>query len=112
MNEPRPTKQDDKKPFDAGDAEAVRGREKLSKEGERLRQAGLKRIVENEDSRAWLWDLMAFCGIARSSFTGNSTTFFNEGQRNVGLKIQAELVKHHPDKYITMMKEGDKHAAA
>jgi hypothetical protein len=55
-------------------------------------------IVENEDARAWLWDLMGFCGIARSSFTGNSTTFFNEGQRNVGLKVQAELVKYFPEK--------------
>lgn len=112
MNEPRQTKQDEpKRPFDAGDAEAVRGREKLTKESERRRVNGLKVIVENEDARAWLWELLGFCGIARSSFTGNSETFFREGQRNVGLRIQAELVKHHPEKYITMMKEGEKHAA-
>lgn len=108
---PRQVQQQGKTVFDAGDADAVRGREKLTKEAERKRLNGLKVIVENEDARAWLWDLMGFCGIARSSFTGNSTTFFNEGQRNVGLKVQAELVKYFPERYITMMKEGEKHAA-
>lgn len=101
----RPTEQ--RPPQDAGDAEQVAQRKRKAADRERLRIAGLKRIVEHEDSRTWLWDLLGFCGIARSSFTGNSETFFREGARNVGLKVQAELVKHCPESYITMMKEGE-----
>lgn len=109
MNQPgqprQPKPADSKEPFNAGDPEAIKKRERDSKDLERRRINGLKVIVENEDARLWLWGLLEFCGISRSSFTGNSETFFREGARNVGLKVQAELVKNYPESYITMMKE-------
>lgn len=45
-------------------------------------------IVKKDSSgRMVLWDILEFCGVFRSSFTGNSKTYFNEGQRDVGLYI-------------------------
>lgn len=108
--QPRQTKQDERTPYNAGDAQQVDERKRQAKDIERRRIAGLKAIVDHPDARLWLWGLLSFCGIARSSFTGNSETFFREGQRNVGLRIQAELTEHHPDKYIDMLKEGAKNA--
>lgn len=96
-----------REPFDAGDPVQVKKREASAKELERRRIAGLKAMVENADCRLWLWDLLGNCGIYRSSFTGNSETFFKEGQRNVGLKVQAELVRYFPESYVTMMREGE-----
>lgn len=92
--------------FNAGDEEQVAERKKLSATQEAQRIEGLRKIVNDPDSRLWLRDLLGFCGIGRSSFTGNSQTFFLEGQRNVGLRVQGELVKHYPDAFITMLKEG------
>ena len=92
-------------PFNAGDPEAVRDRRESAKRGDEARVRGLRYILANQDAREWLWDLMGFTGLNKTSFTGNSQTFFLEGQRNVGLKIQADIVKHSPESMVAMMKE-------
>lgn len=89
------------------DPRAVEGKKKRSEQREQRRLNGLRKILSEQDGRLWLWDLLSFCGISRTSFTGNSTTFFNEGQRNIGLKVQADLTKHFPDDYIKLLKEGE-----
>jgi len=58
--------------------------------------------------RRVIWDLMVECKMNELSFTGNSTTFFNEGQRNIGLKIQSKIVKSNPDAYLKMMVDAQK----
>lgn len=92
-------------PYDAGDEGKVAAKTQESRAREARRMRGLGKVLADADSRYWLWDLLSFCGISRSSFTGNSTTFFNEGQRNVGLKVQGEIVKSFPEQYVSMMKE-------
>ena len=64
-----------------------------------------KWVVSTEQGRRFLWDLLAFTGVYRSSFTGNSTTFFNEGRRDVGLKLIGQLNEYAPEVYVTMLKE-------
>lgn len=101
-----PAKPDAVDPVDVGDPDQVKARKDKAKLADTARIMGLKSICADPNARAWLRDVLDFCGIHRTSFTGNSTTFFNEGARNVGLKIQADLVKHCPDALITIMKEG------
>lgn len=91
--------------FDAGNREHVKERDKRVKDRERRRINGLRQVLEQPDSRLWLWDLLEKCGISRLSFTGNSQTFFNEGARNVGLNIQADLTREFPERYVEMLKE-------
>lgn len=95
---------------DLGDETQVRQRNARASQLEQRRVNGLRKIVGDEESRLWLWDLLSRCGLFRSSFTGNSETFFKEGARNVGLTIQADVMKHVPESYLTMMKEGEKNA--
>lgn len=105
MQQPAPNAKPRPEAVDLGSASSAGERNVGIKQREARRLNGLKQILEQPDSRTYLWDLLEFCGVARTSFTGNSTTFFNEGQRNVGLRIQADLTAHFPDKYLTMMKE-------
>lgn len=109
MSQPQATKAPappaPKRADNVGDADRVAERNSTNAQREARRLNGLKQILDNKDARAYLWDLLEFCGVGRTSFTGNSTTFFNEGQRNVGLRIQADLTKHYPDSYLTMLKE-------
>lgn len=49
--------------------------------------------------------LLDLTGVYRTSFTGNSTTFFNEGQRNVGLVLVDRVHRHAPESYTVMMQE-------
>lgn len=52
-----------------------------------------------------MWKLLAETGLYKTSFTGNSETFFREGARNVGLKLMAQIHELTPDAYGLMLKE-------
>jgi hypothetical protein len=47
----------------------------------------VKSVFNNKQGRKVLHHILSFCGIYQSAFTGNSTTFFNEGKREVGLRL-------------------------
>jgi hypothetical protein len=64
-----------------------------------------KWLVAHAQGRRFLWRLLDRTGVFRTSMTGNSMTFFNEGQRNVGLALLAEFNEHSLDAYSKMQKE-------
>lgn len=91
--------------FDAGDAEAVAARgERLAREQER-RAAGLRYVLDDRRGRDWLWSLLEGCRIWQSSYTGDQTTVFYEGMRNVGLRLLTELAATAPEALVTMITE-------
>ena len=67
--------------------------------------ADFKWIMSNKRGRRYIWRLLEKAGVFRSSFTGNSATFFNEGQRNLGLSVLAMIHEHTPDAYTLMLNE-------
>lgn len=91
------------------DTEAQKEAEKFRKE--RLRQTqrqqaeDFKWLMSDKRGRRIVWGLLETTGIYRSSFTGNSETFFREGARNVGL-VYVDLVNTNcPEKYHLMVTE-------
>lgn len=64
-----------------------------------------KWLMSDKRGRRIVWGLLDRTGLYRSSFTGNSQTFFNEGQRNVGLQYMALIHEHCADKYNLMVSE-------
>ena len=90
----------------------------LAAEQERLTQratanenAGLtetddwKWLMSTPRGRRIVWRILSLTGMFRSSFTGNSQTFFNEGERNVGLKLQASVAKADQAQFAAMYQE-------
>lgn len=65
-------------------------------------------VLSTEQGRRFYWRLMRSCGINRSSFTGNNTTFFNEGERNVGLRMLSDLEESDPTAYLKCLEESRK----
>ena len=59
----------------------------------RLDQESLKNILKTVDGRWFLMRLLDATGVMSNTFTGNSTTFFNEGKRQVGLEILARITE-------------------
>lgn len=55
--------------------------------------------------RRFVWWLLGIAGIFRSSFTGNSETFFREGERNVGLRLLTEVTRDAHDLYLMAQQE-------
>ena len=62
-------------------------------------------LMGSKQGRRVMWGLLSECGVFRSSMTGNSYTFFNEGARNVGLTQLANIHRVCPERYAAMVKE-------
>lgn len=62
-------------------------------------------VMDTKQGRRFIWRLLEDAGVFQSSFTGNSETFFREGQRNVGLKVLSRIHDLCPDKYSIMLNE-------
>lgn len=63
-----------------------------------------KKIMETEHGRRYVWGILESAGIFRTTFTGNSTSFFNEGRRALGLEIYRD-VQALPELRTLMEKE-------
>lgn len=76
--------------------------------GSKRREKELKdfaKVISNPEGRRVIWRYLEECGVFKTSFTGNSQTFFLEGQRNIGLKILADVNDTSPEAYVIMVKE-------
>jgi hypothetical protein len=92
----------------------LRGQEASKTENEQARKLTVKQeaedfrwLVSDARGRRFVWRMLEQTGVFRSSFTGNSETFFREGARNVGLKIMADLHAHSPESYFSMIQENN-----
>lgn len=90
----------------------LRGQErtKSTSDEEKRRQreqelSDLKWLMGNKQGRRFMWRLLETAGVFRTSFTGNSTTFFNEGMRNMGLKQLNDVHEACPERYVEMVRE-------
>lgn len=102
----------DEPKYDAGDPAHVKRkktRAQIKREGE---SEDIKQVLETQSGRNYVWKLLTSCGIYKSSFTGNSTTFFNEGKRSIGLEMLEDILATVPNAYAKMSAENnnkDKH---
>jgi len=85
--------------------EAISKKEKDVKNYELQEQADLKFVLASAQGRRILWKYLSVSGVYEQSFTGNSTTFFNEGRRSIGLLILADIMEANPESYLQMMME-------
>ena len=86
----------------AADETQVKNAEIKVKLNEDQKHNDLKWILATEQGRRFVWRLLETTGIFKSSFTGSSETYFLEGQRNVGLKLLADVMECEPQAYLKM----------
>lgn len=65
----------------------------------------LKWLMGHKQGRRFVTRLLDKAGIYRTSFTGNSETFFREGQRNMGLFVLMEVMEVAPEQFAKMLEE-------
>ena len=53
-------------------------------------------VFDTEDGKKVLWWLLTLTHPYQTSFTGNSMTYFKEGERQVGLKLLGKLLEARP----------------
>lgn len=62
-------------------------------------------LMANEQGRRIVSRLLDLTGIESNCFTGNSTTFYNEGRRSVGVTLLSEVKAIAWSDYLAMLKE-------
>lgn len=66
----------------------------------------LTQLMDTAHGRRFVWKLLGQCGVFRLSYSGElASTSFNEGQRNIGLGLFAEIMAHCPNLYLLMAEE-------
>lgn len=89
----------------AADREQVQQAKEKQLRGRERELEDIRIVLGTASGRRIFWRYLEECGVFKTSFTGNSTTFFNEGQRNIGLKILADINDADPAFLMTMTKE-------
>lgn len=95
-----------------GDEEVVEARRRREERAGQQEVDDLRWLLADARGRRFMWRLLNTCGIFTTSFTGNSTTFFNEGARNVGLRQLANINEHCAERYLEMIQEANTAKAA
>lgn len=67
-------------------------------------------LLQDARFRKFIWRYLDFCGVYRSSWSPGPEIHFNEGRRDVGLKLMTDIQESDPESLIIMMKEAKKHA--
>lgn len=93
--------------YDSSDPKSVNDARKRSARKRRERLEMVRVAMSSENGRAWFYDLLEFCHMWTTSFQQNDPHFtsFREGERNIGLKVLADIMAASPDQYVTMVKE-------
>ena len=62
-------------------------------------------LMSHEQGRRFVARLLDMTGLETTSFTGNSTGFFNEGARYIGVTLLREVKAVAWPEYLAMLKE-------
>ena len=92
----------------AADRKSIRRKEKAARLADVQRREVIANVMSTSFGRQWIWDLLASCHIFATTFTTDpQQTAFQEGQRNVGLSLLADIMAYCPDQYIQAMRESN-----
>lgn len=94
-------------PFDLREQERVQAdAEDRSKLAQQIEVDDLKWLMSNKRGRRFVFRLLERAGVWRLSFSTNALSMaFNEGARNEGLRLTAQMTTHCADRYTEMLKE-------
>lgn len=84
---------------------AQRAHEALVEQRDLRRKADVRAVMDTPAGRRFVWAQIEVPGTFGPSFTGNSGTFFNEGKRDVGIKLMVEVQADCPELYVVMLTE-------
>jgi hypothetical protein len=86
-------------------SESQRRLRQREKDKKRQAETDLKEVMSTAQGRRFVWRLIRQSGTFDVSFTGNNTTFFNEGRRSVGVELMTEAQSVAAADYVHMLTE-------
>jgi hypothetical protein len=99
--------------YNAGDAAQVNKRQKSQKTRDLQKKAALRKLMGEPEGRMWMWGLLTRCGAFRLSFATDALIMaFNEGRRDIGNHLMAEITRLSPELYMKMVVEAQQEEKA
>lgn len=75
-------------------------------EARRVEVEDIEEILNSKAGRRFTWRMLERAGVYRTSFNNSgSVTAFNEGRRDIGLFLMAEIHEIAPEQYLAMLRE-------
>lgn len=65
--------------------------------------ANIREVLKSRQGKQFIWHILSLSNIYSDSFTGNSTTFYNEGRRSIGLQVLQLLEDADPTLYPRLL---------
>jgi len=91
--------------YDAGDEWQIKKKKTKAHIHKEQNKEDLKEILSSAGGRRFLWKLLEECGVYKISFTGDNYTIFNEGKRQIGLRLIEDIFDASPNAYTEMRSE-------
>jgi hypothetical protein len=92
--------------YDAGNPRHVERRQTSARTTRLQRNDDFRWLMGDARGRRFIWNLLAKAGVFRSSMgLSAELTAFNEGRRDLGLAVLADLMRLCPDEYGRMQAE-------
>lgn len=89
----------------AGSEEAVKNAARKERDIAERERNDVCMVLSTKQGRRFVWKYLEFCGVFRSTWEASARIHFNEGMRNVGLKLLADVNNAQPEAYLQMMRE-------
>ena len=95
-------------PYDASNRKQIRVAEKAARRADLDRVEFVRAAMATTQGRTWFFYLLESCHVENQPPTFEPhRDYFMFGERNVGLRIKADILTHCPDQYIQMIKESN-----
>src|SRR6266576_349368 len=93
---------------DVSDRTQVRTARRSALAEEREEGERLAAFLGHPVARRWMWRLLEACHTFGTSFDDNPyRTAFREGERNVGIRVLADIMRNCPHQYSVMTQEAE-----
>ena len=97
---------DARESYDASDRRHVLARRKRQRLLDRQADSAFARFMATADGRLWMWRRLGACGVFHSSWDPQAARMsFNEGRRDIGLQLLADINRICPELFGQMQKE-------
>lgn len=99
--------------YNAGERKDVRRAEKDAALADQQRREVMVQIMSAIPGRRWMLEKLEECHVFQTSYSREPIVMaFNEGQRDIGLRLLNDIMSSCPDQYILMMRENNERRSA
>jgi hypothetical protein len=97
----------DARPFvkSAADEEQVSTARRKERFDRKSELADVRSILGTAEGRRFVWRYLGLCRVFESSWSPSAAIHFNEGQRDIGLRLLDDVTEANDESLIQMMRE-------